>query len=78
MKLLQKRLELIGTVMRSRPLEEKIDAARLLSKSLCPWLSTGAVRPVIDRVFPLAEGAAAHAYVASDASFGKVLLQISV
>jgi putative PIG3 family NAD(P)H quinone oxidoreductase len=72
--LLRKRLELVGTVLRSRPLEEKIEAARLLERNLGPLLRSGAVAPVIDRVFPLAEAAAAHAYVASNESFGKVLL----
>jgi putative PIG3 family NAD(P)H quinone oxidoreductase len=73
--LLRKRIELIGTVLRSRPLEEKIEAARLLERTISPWLAGGAVRPVIDRIFPLGEAALAHAYVASDASFGKVLLR---
>jgi putative PIG3 family NAD(P)H quinone oxidoreductase len=71
---LRKRIEIVGTVMRARPLEEKIEAARMLEKNLCPLLSRGALRPVIDKVFPLGEAPAAHAYVASDASFGKVLL----
>jgi NADPH2:quinone reductase len=75
--LLQKRVEVIGTVMRSRPLEEKIEVARLLSKRISPWLSAGVLRPIIDRVFPLASAAEAHAYVASNASFGKVLLHVT-
>jgi NADPH:quinone reductase len=72
--LLQRRVEIIGTVMRSRPLEEKIEAAKVLERSLCPWLAAGVLRPVIDRVMPLAEAHAAHAYLASNESFGKVLL----
>jgi NADPH2:quinone reductase len=75
--LLRTRIELIGTVLRSRPLEEKIEAARLLERNISPWLASGAVRPVIDRAFPLHEAALAHTYVASDASFGKVLLRVS-
>jgi putative PIG3 family NAD(P)H quinone oxidoreductase len=71
---LRKRLEIVGTVMRARPLEEKIEAARLLDRTLGAWIARGVVRPVVDRVFPLGEAPAAHAYVASNASFGKVLL----
>jgi len=71
---LRKRLELIGTVLRSRPLEEKIEAAQLLEKTIGPWLNRGLVKPVVDKVFPLAQAAEAHRYVASNASFGKVLL----
>lgn len=71
---LQKRLEIVGTVLRSRPLEEKIEAARLLERHIVPWLAEGRVKPVVDRAFPLAEARAAHAYVAENTSFGKVLL----
>lgn len=74
--LLSKRAEIIGTVLRSRPLEEKIEAARLLERNLCPWLAAGVVRPVVDRVFELAEAPAAHEYLAGNASFGKVLLRV--
>ncbi|UQA57656.1 NAD(P)H-quinone oxidoreductase [Polyangium aurulentum] len=71
---LRKRLEIVGTVMRARPLEEKIEAARLLDKTLGPWIARGVVKPVIDRVFALGDARDAHTYVASNASFGKVLL----
>ncbi len=76
--LLRRRLEVIGTVLRSRPIEEKIEAAKLLERTIGPWLSRGVVRPVVDRVFPLGEAAEAHRYVASNVSFGKVLLDARV
>lgn len=75
--LLRKRVTLKGTVMRSRPLEEKIQAAQLLERSISPWVAKRIVKPVVDRVFPLEEAAAAHTYVAADESFGKVLLRVS-
>lgn len=71
---LRKRLTITGTVLRARPLEEKIQAAQLLERHLCPWLERRIVRPVVDRVFALEEAAAAHTYVAGNESFGKVLL----
>jgi len=74
--LLRKRLTLKGTVLRARPLEEKIQAAQLLERNISPWVAKRIVKPVVDRVFPLEEAAAAHAYVATDQSFGKVLLRI--
>lgn len=74
--LLRKRVTLKGTVMRARPLEEKIQAAQLLERNISPWVAKRIVKPVVDRVFPLEEAAAAHAYVAADGSFGKVLLRI--
>lgn len=73
---LQKRLQITGTVLRARPLEEKIEAARMLERNISPWLAEGRVKVVVDRTFPLAEAAAAHAYVAGNESFGKVLLEI--
>jgi NADPH2:quinone reductase len=74
--LLRKRVLIKGTVMRARPLEEKIQAAQLLERNISPWVAKRVVKPVIDRVFPLEEAAAAHAHVAADQSFGKVLLRI--
>jgi NADPH:quinone reductase-like Zn-dependent oxidoreductase len=74
--LLHKRLTLVGTVLRARPLEEKIEAAQVLEDNLCPLLARKGLRSIVDRVFPLAEAAAAHAYVAGNASFGKVLLDV--
>jgi putative PIG3 family NAD(P)H quinone oxidoreductase len=73
--LLRRRLRVVGTMLRARPLEEKIDAVQALGRYLVPLFARGALRPVVDRVFPLAEAAAAHAYVASNAGFGKVVLE---
>jgi NADPH:quinone reductase len=74
--LLRKRVSIKGTVMRARPLEEKIQAAQVLERNLSPWVAKRIVKSVIDRVFPLEEAAAAHEYVAADQSFGKVLLRM--
>ncbi len=73
---LRKRLEIIGTVLRSRPLEEKIEASRILSGPVGAWLGRGVVKPIVDRVFALSEVAEAHRFVASNESFGKVLLDL--
>lgn len=74
--LLRKRALIKGTVLRARPLEEKIAAARVLERNISPWVAKRVVRSVVDRVFPLEEAGAAHAYVAGDQSFGKVLLRV--
>jgi NADPH2:quinone reductase len=74
--LLSRRVTITGTVLRSRPLAEKIRAAEVLERHVLPLVAAGRVRPVVDRVLPLAEAGAAHAYVASNASFGKVLLEV--
>ena len=72
---LAKRLTLRGTVMRARPLEEKIAVTRAFAAQVVPLLARGAVRPVIDRVFALDKLADAHAYLESNASFGKVVIE---
>lgn len=74
--LLRKRLEIIGTVLRSRPLEEKIAAAKLLASPIDEWLTRGLVRPIVDEVFPLASASDAHRLLATDSTFGKVLLAV--
>ncbi len=75
--MLQKRVTLKATVLRSRPLEEKIEAAQLFERHIVPLLRNGVLKPVIDRVLPLEKAGEAHTYVASNAGFGKVVLSIA-
>ena len=73
--LLRKRLTLVGTVLRSRPPEEKIALAREFSDSVLPLLSSGRVRAVVDRVYPFTEIRRAHAQMEANESFGKIVLR---
>ncbi len=73
---LRRRLRVFGTVLRARPLEEKIAAGQTLARHISPLVASGALRAVVDRIFPLENAAEAHAYVASNASFGKVVLSV--
>lgn len=72
--LLRRRVRMIGTMLRARPLEEKIFATRAFEDQVVPLFARGRLQPVIDRVMPLAEAAAAHAHMASNDSFGKIVL----
>ncbi|MFO0618565.1 MAG: NAD(P)H-quinone oxidoreductase [Polyangiaceae bacterium] len=74
--LLRKRASIVGTVLRSRPLEEKIAAAQSLETSIGAWLVRGTVRPIVDRVFPVTDAAEAHRVMERNESFGKLLLHI--
>ncbi len=74
--LLRRRVELRGTVLRSRPLEERIATMQLFARHLVPLLAKGVLRPVVDRTFALPAAGEAHAYVASNEGFGKVVLEI--
>jgi putative PIG3 family NAD(P)H quinone oxidoreductase len=71
---LRKRVRILGTVLRSRPLEEKIAAMRAFETQVVPLLARGAVKPIVDCVMPLAEAAKAHERMASNAGFGKIVL----
>jgi putative PIG3 family NAD(P)H quinone oxidoreductase len=73
--ILGKRLTIRGTVLRARPLEEKITVTRAFAAQVVPLLARGVVRPVVDRVFPLDQIAAAHRHLESNATFGKVVLE---
>ena len=73
--ILGKRLTIRGTVLRARPLEEKIAVTRAFAAQVVPLLARGVVRPVVDRVFPLDQIAAAHRHLESNATFGKVVLE---
>jgi len=74
--LLQKRLSIRGTLLRARPLEEKASATRAFEKSVLPHVTSGAIVPVIDSVYPLAAAAAAHRHMESNANFGKIVLTV--
>ena len=70
--LLARRLRVEGTVLRSRPLEEKIALIQAFAARGLPLL--GAARPVLDTVFPATEAAAAHRRMEADTSFGRIVL----
>ena len=73
---MHKRLQIMGTTLRTRSTEEKAIATRLFAQHVVPLLASGAVRPVIDKVFKMEEVREAHERIESNESFGKVVLMI--
>jgi NADPH2:quinone reductase len=73
--ILRKRIRVLGTVLRARPLEEKIAAMRSFEAHVVPLFQRGLIEPVIDTVMDLDAAAAAHARMASNAGFGKIILR---
>jgi putative PIG3 family NAD(P)H quinone oxidoreductase len=73
-RLLVKRLTVVGTVLRSRSVEEKTAVSRSFSEVVLPLFETKRVAPVLDRVFPVSAAAAAHRYMESNRNFGSIVL----
>ncbi|GAA1762013.1 NAD(P)H-quinone oxidoreductase [Kocuria aegyptia] len=73
-KLMAKRAAVIGTTLRPRPVAEKTRIMAAVQEHVWPHVESGAVRPVVDRAFPLDEVARAHEYFDSGTHIGKLLL----
>ncbi|HRH40791.1 MAG TPA: NAD(P)H-quinone oxidoreductase [Pyrinomonadaceae bacterium] len=73
---LAKRLTIIGTVLRSRSLEEKAEATVKFAQEVIPLIEAGKIQPNIDRIFQIEEIQKAHEYLESNESFGKVILEL--
>lgn len=72
--LVAKRACLRGSVLRSRPLEQKIALAQSFTQAVLPLFARAALRPVVEDVMPMTEVAKAHARMESDDLFGKLVL----
>jgi NADPH:quinone reductase-like Zn-dependent oxidoreductase len=71
---MQRRLRLFGTVLRPRSKAEKAAATDAFSRDVVPLLADGTIAPVIDTIVPLEDASAAYDRLASDATFGKIIL----
>jgi NADPH:quinone reductase-like Zn-dependent oxidoreductase len=74
--LLAKRLQIIGSTLRTRSEVFKEHLAASLMTRFGPALAAGEIRPVIDRVLPLADAPEAHRIMKASTHFGKILLRI--
>jgi NADPH2:quinone reductase len=72
--ILRKRIKLIGTVLRSRPLEEKILLAREFADLIMPMFKDGSLHPVVDSVMSFNEIRSAHDLMENNSTFGKIIL----
>lgn len=74
--LMAKRLTIVGTVLRNRTAKEKIALTSEFQRTILPLFQRKILKPVVDSVFDFKEAAKAHAYMESNANFGKVVLKI--
>jgi putative PIG3 family NAD(P)H quinone oxidoreductase len=73
--LMRARGRIIGTVLRPRPLFEKIQATRAFARDVLPLIAAGKVKPVLDRAWPAEQVREAHEQLEKNDSFGKVVLE---
>ncbi len=74
--MLRKRLTIVGTTLRARPLDEKIAATQRFASQVVPWLDRRLVRPIVDSVFPFDQVRPALARLESNDVFGKIVLSL--
>lgn len=73
--LLRRRLRVFGSVLRTRPLEEKAALAQRFATRIAPlFAADGPLEPVVDDVMPMAEVQEAHARMERNETFGKLVL----
>jgi NADPH:quinone reductase-like Zn-dependent oxidoreductase len=70
-----KRLEIRGTVLRARSLEEKILVTKAFASEVVPLLAKGVLHPTIDSKFSIEDIGKAHARLESNETFGKVVVE---
>jgi len=73
---LLKRLTFTGSTLRARSNDQQARLAQDVESTVWPWIESGQVKIRVDKVFPLAQAAAAHKYLESGAHVGKVILKI--
>jgi putative PIG3 family NAD(P)H quinone oxidoreductase len=75
--LMRQRLTVISTTLRGRPAEQKAEIVARAAADLLPGFADGSLRPVVDRVLPLADAAEAHRAMESGENVGKIVLRVA-
>jgi NADPH:quinone reductase-like Zn-dependent oxidoreductase len=74
--LMPKRAKLSGTVLRARPIEEKIAISQRFAAEVIPMFESGRLKPVIDCRYSFADMAHAHVHMGANANTGKIVIDI--
>ena len=75
-RVLRSRLQVFGSVMRSRSLADKREITARFRERWLPPLIEGKIKPIIDSVYPLEEVVAAHEAMEANRNFGKIILSM--
>jgi NADPH2:quinone reductase len=76
MPMMLKRLTITGSTLRVQSTEKKAAMAKAIQEKVWPLLANDSIRPVIHRIFPLAEAAEAHRLMESGVHIGKIMLAV--
>ncbi len=71
-----KRQQIIGSVLRSRPVKDKAAIVSEFTKTALPKFADRTIVPIIEKVFPLEQVVEAHRMMEEDKHFGKIVLKI--
>ena len=75
--LMPKRASITGTLLRSRPKEEKIAVSRAVADALLPDFDAGVLKPIIDTRFSLDQIVDAHRHMETNANIGKIVVTVA-
>jgi NADPH:quinone reductase len=76
--LMVKRQQIIGSVLRARPVKEKGDIVSNFNQAVLPRLADRTIGPVIFKTFPLKDVAEAHRTMEENRHFGKIVLRMQL
>jgi NADPH:quinone reductase-like Zn-dependent oxidoreductase len=76
-RIMQKRAVITGSTLRPRSADEKARLAAEVERVVWPWIAARKVQAQVDRTFPLADAAAAHAHLESGSHVGKIVLTVA-
>ncbi len=71
-----KRVHWVGTTLRARPIEQKVEICRRFAAEVLPLFDSGALRVVIDSRYPLDAIVDAHRHMEANANVGKILIDV--
>ncbi len=74
--LMMKRLRVVGSTLRARPIGEKAQVMDRLYEHVWPQFESGVIKPIIEATLPLADAQNAHQLVAGNDTVGKVVLTL--
>jgi NADPH:quinone reductase-like Zn-dependent oxidoreductase len=77
LRIMQQRLTITGSTLRARSADFKHEIRQALLQTVWPLIESGAIKPIVDRIFPFEDAHAAHAHMESGKHIGKLVLSVA-